>query len=193
MNKIESALVSNEFICREIECQATIIRRIEQEIRKMRINPDRTVESWAVNLEKCLKRQKEILSAYSELYCRRMEKTETFVNPLTVAYCPPQPVQITKLLNTIYENPGLPVVCKVSSDVGNFEEYESVLAQIEDVKIEKFCQGPERIIVKGDYDKYEAVQEYLGYEKALAMNDEEIAKAYDDIPWTEHIAVYIGA
>ena len=97
MNKIESALVSNEFICREIERQATIIRRIEQEIRKMRINPDRTVESWAVNLEKCLKRQKEILSAYSELYCRRMEKTETFVNPLTVAYCPPQPVQITKL------------------------------------------------------------------------------------------------
>lgn len=103
-----------------------------------------------------------------------------------------------ELIRLIQENPDLPVLPMVDSDVAYDDCACYWAGSWGDVHIDEYvvsnnkcCEG--RIIFKNDNDIFDTLLDYLGYEEfeSLPDDDDECRKIYESLPWTKAIIVYI--
>lgn len=106
-----------------------------------------------------------------------------------------------KLLRLIKENPTLPVVPMVYSEVVADDGYSTWLGSFGDCYVDEYVQtelhGEERFVTKGDQSE---IEEYL-VDKLLDgdgryLSDEQVERLAheqaEDLPWKKAIIVYIG-
>lgn len=103
------------------------------------------------------------------------------------------------LLNLIKENPDLPVVPLVDSEVVADDYYNWWLAAWGRAEIKEIYVGRERIHIKDEDDEEEVLCDMVGCKYSMTpdgrdvydLTDEEWDALYKSIPWTKCIVVRI--
>lgn len=100
-----------------------------------------------------------------------------------------------ELFKLMQENPELPVVAMVDSEIVADDGYNRWLGSWGSSSIEEYFSGEERLHFRESDDLYE-VEETLTdgrvcYDDYEAMSDEEAIAAYNALPWIKAIVVYI--
>lgn len=101
-----------------------------------------------------------------------------------------QKENVERLLKLIAENPDLPIVPMVDSDVvaddGGYWRGKWEPATTGDYLCEDEC-----IYFKSDDEVEPVLSAAIGYDAFERMTDEEAKQAYENLPWTKAIIVYI--
>ena len=98
-----------------------------------------------------------------------------------------QKENLEKLFQLIKENPELPIVPMVDSEIV-CENYGIWMGSIGKVKTERYIMVDDGFYFYSEKDS--EVLEYFGTNKAR-MSDEELKQAYENLPWIEAIIVNI--
>lgn len=103
------------------------------------------------------------------------------------------PVQCNlELIKLIGENPELPVVPMVSSEVVADSGYAYWIGSFSKARVAEYFIGEECIHFREDDDLDEVLAEAIGWDKYESMPDDEARKAYEELPWIKAIIVYIS-
>lgn len=102
---------------------------------------------------------------------------------------------VDALLELIQENPGLPIVPMVDSEIVADDGYAYWRGAWGHCKIGEYLIGEEKVHFKeeGDFDEIEdaLTDGAFNYEQYEAMSDDEAKGAYNSLPWIKAIIVYI--
>lgn len=96
-----------------------------------------------------------------------------------------------ELFKLIQENPDLPIVPMVDSEIVADDGYNRWLGSWGTAYIGEYLTADERIYFRDDDDIEEALAAVIGWDTYEAMSDDEAVQAYKDLPWTTAIIVYI--
>lgn len=96
-----------------------------------------------------------------------------------------------KLFKLMQENPELPVIPLVDSEVVYDDSCCNWIGSWGWAEKVKFISGEERIYFNDD-DPEDVLTAAKGWDWYEAATDEEVAEAFAGLPWIEAIAVYIG-
>ena len=101
-----------------------------------------------------------------------------------------------KLLRLIRENPELPIVPMVDSDIV-WDDCGYLLGSWGNAIVDEYLisERAERIFFKSDDDVFDVLKRHLSDEEfeALPKTEEECRPYYDKLPWIKAIIVYINA
>lgn len=100
--------------------------------------------------------------------------------------------KLAQLLELMKENPHLPVVPMVSSEVVPEDGYAYWLGSWGPASIDKYYKGEERIYFYDECDMEDLLAEVKGWDWYEAASDEDVLEAYRSLPWIKCIVVYIG-
>lgn len=100
---------------------------------------------------------------------------------------------LAQLLELMNENPHLPVVPMVQSEIVCDDCFAYWMGSWGDARVDLYLLTDHRILFKGDDDPYEELRRirFMDPDKLDCMTDEEIDAAYDALPWKKAIIVYI--
>ena len=98
-----------------------------------------------------------------------------------------------ELFKLMQENPDLPVVPMVDSDVA--AGYAWNIGRLEEVEIEidEYLIADGNVYTKSEDDIQEVLEAACGSLKAGIMEDEEAERVYQQLPWQKAIMLYIRA
>lgn len=96
-----------------------------------------------------------------------------------------------KLFKLMQENPKLPVVPMVDSDVA--AGYAWNIGRLEEVEIDEYLIADGNVYTKSEDDIQEVLEAAYGSLKAGRMEEEEAEKAYQQLPWIKAIMLHIMA
>lgn len=96
-----------------------------------------------------------------------------------------------ELLKLMQENPDLPVVPMVDSDVA--AGYAWNIGRLEEVEIDEYLIADGNVYTKSEDDIQEVLEAAYGSLKAGRMEDEEAERVYQQLPWQKAIMLYIRA
>lgn len=97
---------------------------------------------------------------------------------------------VKKLLELIKENPDVPIVPMVDSEVVADDSYNNWLGHWGHAEVSAYLLGQERVWFKFD-DPEDVLSDVLGYEAWEAMTEEEAKTAFDSLDWVKCIAAHI--
>lgn len=98
---------------------------------------------------------------------------------------------IKSLFKLITENPTLPIVMFVATEVVAGDEYGYWLGHIKSASVEKTYTTQNGSVHLYRDDIYDVLKEDFGWNWEDFINDQEAQATYDGLPWKEAIAVYI--
>lgn len=102
---------------------------------------------------------------------------------------------VEELLRLIKENPELPVVPMVDSEVVA-DDCGYWMGSLQSAMVDEYflSKRAERYFFKSDDDVFDVLEMTMSAEEfdALPENDEECRPYYDRLPWKKAILVYIG-
>ena len=96
-----------------------------------------------------------------------------------------------ELIKLIQENPNLPVVPMVNTEIVCGDDCRYYLGEWGSVSVDEYCLSEERVYFRSDDDIEEPLTDILGWDAYEKMSDEEANKAYAELPWVKAIVVYI--
>lgn len=101
-----------------------------------------------------------------------------------------------KLFRLMQENPDLPVIPFVDTDVVAGDEFGSWMGSWGAARVDEFVFPPadyEPVIFKSDDDVFDTLEKCLPEEKfaVLPETEEECRLIYNSLPWTKAIIVFI--
>ena len=99
--------------------------------------------------------------------------------------------KLEQLLDLIKENPHLPIVPMVNSEIVADDGYAYWLGSWGTASIEKYYHGEERIYFYNERDMEDVLVETKGWDWLDTSSEEEDLEAYRSQPWIECIVVYI--
>lgn len=102
-----------------------------------------------------------------------------------------QKKRIEELLKLIKENPDLPIVAMVDSEIVRGEHYARWLGVWGCARIDKYYLGENMIYFYDEAEKEEVLIETMGYDNYMASNEDNDIKFYKALPWIEAIIVNI--
>lgn len=108
------------------------------------------------------------------------KKNTTLTNP-----------HLAQLLELMKENPHLPVVPMVRSEIVCDDSWAYWMGSWGEARVDLYLVTDSRILFKGDDDPYDALLQIMDPDKLDNMTIKAMAKAYDDLPWKKAIIVYI--
>lgn len=100
-------------------------------------------------------------------------------------------IHLAQLLDLMKENPHLPVVPMVRSEIVCDDCFAYWMGSWGDARVDRYLLTDNRILFKGDDDPYEALLHIMDPDKLDRMTMKEIDAAYDALPWKKAIIVYI--
>lgn len=98
---------------------------------------------------------------------------------------------LAQLLDLMKENPHLPVVPMVQSEIVCDDSFAYWMGRWGSARVDLYLVTDSRILFKGDDDIYDSLLHIMDADKLDNMTMEEMVKAYDDLPWKKAIIVYI--
>ena len=99
--------------------------------------------------------------------------------------------QQEQLFKLMQENPDLPVVPMVDSDVA--AGYAWNIGRLEEAEIDEYLIADENVYTKSADDIQEVLEAVYGEFKTSKMTEEEAAEAYQRLPWIKAIMLYVRA
>lgn len=99
---------------------------------------------------------------------------------------------VKRLLELIKENPDLPIVPLVDSDVVADDSCNSWLGEWGRAEVTEYVMGRERIWFKDD-DPEDVLSNMKGYDFWENLPDEKVDSEFEALPWIKCIVVYITA
>lgn len=100
--------------------------------------------------------------------------------------------KVKELLKLMQENPDLPVVPLVDSDVVADGDHSNWLAGWGNACVGHYLSGEDRYYIKEDDDPQDILEEVMGYDAYCALpEDEGLDALCDALPWKKVIFVYI--
>lgn len=101
---------------------------------------------------------------------------------------------IETLLTLIKENPELPILPMVDSEVVADDSYTWWLGKWGSAEILHYYLGEERVHIKEFDDEEDVLNDLINYsgDDIYDLSDDEWNKLYKSIPWTKAIMVKIG-
>lgn len=99
--------------------------------------------------------------------------------------------KLEELFKLIKENPHLPIVPMVDSEIVADDGYSRWLGEWGYASIDKYYRGEERIYFYDEYDMEDVLVEVMGWDKYDEATDEECIQVYRSLPWIEAIVVNI--
>lgn len=99
--------------------------------------------------------------------------------------------KITELLELIKQNPGLPIVPMVDSEIVADDGYNRWLGSWGQAHIDEYLIGADHLHFKEDDDIEDVLSDVIGYKNYEAMTDEQAKEAYDALEWVRAIIVNI--
>ena len=100
-------------------------------------------------------------------------------------------IYLAQLIDLMKENPGLPVVPMVRSEIVCDDCYAYWMGSWSTARVELYLLTDSKIRFKGDDDPYEVLIDIMDPDDLDKMTIKAMAKAYDDLPWKKAIIVYI--
>lgn len=100
---------------------------------------------------------------------------------------------LANLLDLIKNNPHLPIVPMVSSEVVPDDTWAYWMGNWGPAKIDQYLLHKGRMFFKDDDDSFDVLERIHYPRNVDEMTDEEINAAYDALPWIKAIVVYIDA
>lgn len=98
-----------------------------------------------------------------------------------------------ELFKLMQENPELPVVPMVDSDVITKEWLSWYIGRLESPEIDEYLVADGIIYTKTSDDLWDVLEAAYGEFKVSKMTEEEAAEAYQQLPWQKAIMLYIRA
>lgn len=102
-----------------------------------------------------------------------------------------QKENLDKLFQLIKENPELPIIPMVDSEIVADIGYSWWMGSWGDSEVDKYICTDERIYLKSQED-VEIVENFVPYEDYMDMSDEELEDYFENLPWIEAIMVDIN-
>ena len=99
--------------------------------------------------------------------------------------------KLAALLDLINENPHLPIVPMVNSEIVSADDYAYWLGSWGTASIEKYYHGEERIYFYDERDMEDVLVEVKGWDWLETSSEEEDLEVYRSLPWIKCIVVYI--
>lgn len=99
---------------------------------------------------------------------------------------------LAQLLDLMKENPHLPVVPMVDSEVVADETWGYWMGSWNYSHLEKYYKGEERVYFYDENDMEDLLVETKGWDWLAASSQEEDLQAYRSLPWVKCIVVYIA-
>lgn len=99
---------------------------------------------------------------------------------------------VQKMVELIRENPGLPLVSMVETDVVCGDECASWAGAVSEAAVKEYLIAGDRIYFKGDDGMEDVLEVVLGWEEIVGYTSEEMSKAYDGLAWRKAIVVGIA-
>lgn len=109
-----------------------------------------------------------------------MNKKTTVTNP-----------KLAQLLELMKENPHLPIVPMVNSEVVADDTWGYWMGSWDHARLDKYYKGEERVYFYDECDMEDLVTETKGWDWYDAASDEQVLEAYRSLPWVKCIVVYI--
>ena len=100
-------------------------------------------------------------------------------------------IHLAQLLDLMKENPHLPVVPMVRSEIVCDDCFAYWMGSWGNACVDLYLVTDNCILFKGEDDAYDALRHIMDPDKLDNMTLEEMYKAYDDLPWKKAIIVYI--
>lgn len=102
-----------------------------------------------------------------------------------------QKENLEKLFQLIKENPELPIIPMVDSEIVADIGYSWWMGSWGDAEVDKYICTDERIYLKSQED-VDIVENFVPYEDYMDMSDEELEDYFENLPWIEAIMVCIN-
>lgn len=99
--------------------------------------------------------------------------------------------QLAQLLDLMKENPHLPVVPMVRSEIVCDDSWAYWMGSWGNAQVDLYLLTDSRVLFKGDDDAYDVLLHFMDPDKLDNMTTKEMYVAYDDLPWKKAIIVYI--
>lgn len=100
-------------------------------------------------------------------------------------------IHLTQLLDLMKENPHLPVIPMVDSEVVADDTWGYWMGSWSKASLDKYYKGEERIYLYDEYDMEDLLVDEKGWDWYGAASEEECLEAYRAMPWVKCIVVYI--
>ena len=98
-----------------------------------------------------------------------------------------------ELFKLMQENPDLPVVPMVDSDVIMQEGWAWYIGRLASAEIDEYLVVDEITYTKSSDDVWDVLEAVYGDIKTCRMTEEEAEKAYQQLPWIKAIMLHIMA
>ncbi len=98
---------------------------------------------------------------------------------------------ISEFCNLVKENPNLPVLCMVDSDVVADDSYCRYGATIGHSRIDRYVCVSERIYFYDDEDFFDILEKIYDYELLQSKSQSELIKMYNELNWVKVIVLSI--
>lgn len=107
-----------------------------------------------------------------------------------------QKANLENLFQLIKENPELPIVPMVDSEIVADDCYSWWMGSWGKAEIDKYLITAERIYLHSLDDEYilensDIIEKFVSREEYMSMSGEELKQAYENLPWIEAIIVNI--
>lgn len=100
-------------------------------------------------------------------------------------------IYLAQLLDLMKENPHLPVVPMVDSEVVADDTWCYWMGSWSNSRLDKYYKGEERIYFYDECDMEDLLAEVKGWDWYEAASDDQVLEAYRSLPWVKCIVVYI--
>lgn len=98
---------------------------------------------------------------------------------------------LAELLALMKENPHLPIVPMVDSEVVADDTWGYWLGSWSTASVDKYYSGEERIYFYNENDMEDLLVEVKGWDWYDDASDEDVLEVYRSLPWVKCIMVYI--
>ena len=98
-----------------------------------------------------------------------------------------------ELFKLMQENPDLPVVPMVDSDVITQEGWAWYIGRLASAEVDEYLVVDEITYTKSFDDLWDVLEAVYGEFKVSKMTEEEAAEAYQRLPWIKAIMLYVRA
>lgn len=99
--------------------------------------------------------------------------------------------KLAQLLDLMKENPHLPVIPMVDSDVVADDSYGNWMGSWYNSSLDKYYKGEERVYFYDECDMEDLLVEVKGWDWYDVASEEECLEVYRSLPWVKCIVVYI--
>lgn len=99
--------------------------------------------------------------------------------------------KLAQLLDLMKENPHLPVVPMIESEVVADDTYGTWMGSWYNSSLDKYYKGEERIYFYDECDMEDLLVETKGWDWMETSSEAEDLEAYRSLPWVKCIVVYI--